>query len=102
MLGTASAFLSGPETEAQRRVNEVAAAADTDSINAGLSGECPRQVPGTLQSASHALLCLHLMTTLQVGVTSALQPNTDAQRGEITYKDLRSHSKYVTQLGLKP
>lgn len=77
MLGTASAFLSGPKTEAQSRVNEVAAAADTDNTNGRLCRACPRQVPGTLQSASHALLYLHL----QVGVTPTLQLKMDAQRG---------------------
>lgn len=80
MLGTASAFLSD-QTEAQSRVNEVAAAADTDNIHGRLSGACARQVPGTLQSASHAILYLNLVTTLQVGVIPTLPVKTDAQGG---------------------
>lgn len=60
-------------------MNEVAAAA-TDNINGRLSEACPRWVPGTLQTASHAILYLDLMTTLQVGVIPTLQLEVDAQR----------------------
>lgn len=73
MLGTASAFLSCPETEAQSWGNEAATATDTDNINRTLLRACSMQVPNTLQSASHALPYLNRKTALQVGVVPPLR-----------------------------
>lgn len=59
MLGTASAFLSGPKPEAHSGVNEVAAAADADISMVG----CLEHVPDRCQAPSkvpllHDCICI--------------------------------------------
>lgn len=65
MLGTASAFLSSPRTEAWSRIREVAVAAIANNINSALFGARSIQVPSTMEGASHALPSLNHKTVLQ-------------------------------------
>lgn len=80
--GTASAFLSCPETQAQSWGNEAAATADTDNVIKTLFRACSVQVPSTLQTAFHALPYLNRQDSPPNWYCPSLTAEgTEAQRG---------------------
>lgn len=82
MLGTASAFLSCPETQAQDWGKEAASATDTDNVIRTLFRACSVQVPSTLLTASHALSSLNRQDSPPDWCCPSLTAErTEAQRG---------------------
>lgn len=80
--------------------NEVDVAADTDYTSAG-HFECVLYRGQSLQRDSHALSYLNLITTLQVGVIPYITAEKRRLR-VLQVTSLRSHSKYIAELRLKP